>query len=118
VKFSRTFAMCVALLTATAPLLACVPNSGMTAAEMECCKKMAGNCDMGGLNQKCCDMTVNHSAPAAAVAQNSAQHAFISYMLRDILGTTATLSEYEKSLRSSPIPITSSPPGSATVLRI
>ena len=72
-----------------------------------------GNCDMGGDDHKCCDMTVNHSAPTAAVAQNSTPHAVIPYVLEDILGTTAALPEYGKSLpSSSSIQITSSPPGS------
>jgi hypothetical protein len=56
------------------PLLACLPNPSMTPAEMECCKKMAGNCDMGGGNHKCCDTTANHSASPAAVVQSSPSH--------------------------------------------
>jgi hypothetical protein len=118
VKFSRAFALLVALLTAISPLLACLPNSAMTPAEMECCKKMAGNCDMGGGNHKCCDMTANHSAPAAAVTQNSTPHAFIPCVLSGVVDTEATLPQYVERIRASLIQMTSSPPGSPTILRI
>jgi hypothetical protein len=58
------------------PLFACLPNSSMTPAEMECCKKMAGRCDMGGGNHKCCDTTVNRPAPSAMLAHNSSASDF------------------------------------------
>jgi hypothetical protein len=70
VTYRRIFAFALAFLWLSAPLLACLPNSSMTPAEMECCQKMAGNCDMGGGNHKCCDSTVNQSAPAAALLHN------------------------------------------------
>jgi hypothetical protein len=67
----RIFASLLAFFWLSAPLLACLPNSSMTPAEMDCCKKMAGNCDMGGGNHRCCDAAVNHSAPEAALLQSS-----------------------------------------------
>ena len=68
----RIIASVLAFFWLAVPLLACLPNSSMTAEEMECCKKMAGNCDMGGGgNHKCCDTAVNHSAPEAALLHSS-----------------------------------------------
>jgi hypothetical protein len=45
------------------PALACLPNLQMTAAEMACCKKMAGDCNMGTGQHPCCK-TVS-AAPAS-----------------------------------------------------
>lgn len=71
---SRIIAVVAALLWMSAPILACLPNGAMTPEEMACCQKMAGNCDMGGGNHKCCDTSVNHAPPSAALAQTSAAH--------------------------------------------
>jgi hypothetical protein len=50
--------------TAT-PVLACLPSSTMTKVEMECCKKMAGDCHMGARNHPCCEKSVNQTSPVA-----------------------------------------------------
>ena len=57
VLYRSAFVFLAAFLWMAAPLLACLPNSSMTPAEMDCCKRMAGNCDMGGSNHKCCGTT-------------------------------------------------------------
>src|SRR6476660_9065690 len=44
----RIVALLLACVWSSTPLLICLPNPSMTPAEMECCRKMAGNCDMGG----------------------------------------------------------------------
>jgi len=118
VKLTRIIPLFVALLVAVAPLLACLPNSAMTSAEMECCKKMAGNCDMGGGNHKCCDMTVNHSAPTAAIAQSSTPHLLAPCLLSRVAETETVLPEFAETIHSSFIRIASSPPSPPTVLRI
>lgn len=118
VNFSRIIPPFVALLVAVAPLLACLPNSAMTSAEMECCKKMAGNCEMGGGNHKCCDMTVNHSAPTAAIGQSSTPHLLAPCLLARITETETALPQFAETIHSSFIRIASSPPGPSTVLRI
>ena len=48
------------------PALACLPNSQMTAAEMACCKKMAGDCQMGSGQHPCCRTIANRPQPVAA----------------------------------------------------
>jgi hypothetical protein len=40
----------------------CVTHPAMTDAEMACCQKMAGDCDMGSGNHSCCRDTM-HRAP-------------------------------------------------------
>jgi hypothetical protein len=118
VKFSRTIAIFVTLLVTGSPLLVCLPNSAMTPAEMECCKKMAGNCDMGGRNHKCCDVTVNHAAPTAAITQSSSQHVFMPCVSSGAEATDVFLPQCAEQIHPSFIRISSSPPVSPTVLRI
>jgi len=90
----------------------------MTAAEMECCKKMAGNCDMGGGNHKCCDVTVNHGAPVAAIAHSSGLHALaVPMILADARIELAPPRLVER-IVSSIVQASPSPPGSTTVLRL
>jgi hypothetical protein len=89
----------------------------MTTAEMECCKKMAGNCDMGGGNHKCCDVTVNHSASTAAVVQHSHIHQpAVVVMLCDRIEETQLQYGGDFAPVLTTIPL--SPPGASTVLRI
>jgi len=49
------------------PVLACIPNSQMTAAEMECCKKMAGDCHMGTGQHPCCRMVSPAPSSVASI---------------------------------------------------
>ena len=103
------------LLFAATPSLACLPNASMTPAEMECCKKMAGSCDMGGGNHKCCATMVNHANPTATAVDNIFQYDF------HVIGV-----QWVKLPEVTPIAtaafllaaISPSPPGATTVLRI
>jgi hypothetical protein len=58
--------------TAT-PALACLPTQGMTQAEMDCCKKMAGDCQKGAGQHPCCKTSVNHTPAVAKVERNVPQ---------------------------------------------
>ena len=49
------------------PVLACLPNSQMTAVEMACCKKMAGDCHMGVGPHPCCKTVSNALQPVASL---------------------------------------------------
>jgi hypothetical protein len=66
----RSISLLIAFLWLAAPVLACVPTAAMTDAEMACCKKMAGNCDMGTGNHSCCQNTMNRAPSVAAIAQS------------------------------------------------
>ena len=105
----------LACLLAASSSLACLANSSMTPAEMECCKKMAGNCDMGGGNHKCCSTAVNHGNSAAVTAPGFFHHdsdvIVVQTVYRPEVGPRLT---GKFSLEA----ISPSPPGSTIVLRI
>src|ERR1043166_3033867 len=118
VKLLRTIAIFVSLLVGASPLLACLPNSAMTPAEMECCKKMAGNCDMDRGNHKCCDVTLSHSAPMAAITHSSSHHALFLFVVSRVDESAALLPQLVQRIYPVPFRASSSPPGSPTILRI
>jgi hypothetical protein len=90
----------------------------MTLAEMECCKKMAGNCDMGGGNHKCCDVTLNHAAPVAAIVHSSSLHALAQPMILVDARTELASPRLVERIISPSVVASPSPPGSSTVLRL
>ena len=55
------------------PALACLPTHGMTQAEMDCCKKMAGDCQKGAGEHPCCKTAVNRAPTVAKVERNVSQ---------------------------------------------
>jgi hypothetical protein len=55
------------------PALACLPTQSMTQAEMDCCKKMAGDCQKGAAQHPCCKTTVNRTPTVAKVESNVSQ---------------------------------------------
>ena len=57
----------LALWTAV-PVLACLPTHQMTQAEMACCKKMVGDCQMGSEQHPCCKTAPTINATAATIA--------------------------------------------------
>jgi hypothetical protein len=110
--------MLLALLWASAPLLACLPSAAMTDAEMACCKKMAGNCEMGAGNHSCCKTTLNTSQIVAAAAQNP-QVALPSIMAAALSSFNISIADVASEgvhVAQSSVPI--SPPGLQSILRI
>ncbi len=74
VMMRRIIFVLAALMWVGAPVLACVPTAAMTDAEMACCKKMGGDCDMGVGNHSCCKHSMNRApdvADVVKVAQSS-----------------------------------------------
>jgi hypothetical protein len=65
--------------------LACLPNAQMTAAEMACCKKMAGNCHVGMGQHPCCKMVSPAPSPVASVQASS--HFHPSFAVAALTGT-------------------------------
>jgi len=114
----RFISLLLAFLWMAAPVLACVPTAAMTDAEMACCKKMAGNCDMGAGNHSCCNTTVNTSQAVTTTVQNpQAQLPFIVVaVLLSFHSPTADVSSEGICFAHSSIPI--SPPGLQPILRI
>ena len=115
----------LAVLFATLPVMACVlPNAAMTAAERECCKKMAGQCgDMGmAKSHACCKVTATPS-DFHALKTASSQLDHVSLVLSYALPLTAQTDVYFSLAQwSSRVSCTHSPPGleslATTVLRI
>ena len=114
-----------AVLFAALPVMACVvPNAAMTAAERECCKKMAGQCgDMGmAKSHPCCQVTAT-PADFHALKMASSQFHHVSLVLLHALPPTAQTDAYVSLAQwSSRVSCTHSPPGleslNTTILRI
>lgn len=51
-------------------MLSCVPTASMTDAEMACCKKVGGNCDMGSGKHACCQNAMDRTPSVVDIAQN------------------------------------------------
>jgi hypothetical protein len=115
----------LAVLFAGLPLMACVvPNAAMTAAERECCKKMARHCgDMGmAKSHPCCQVTAT-PADFHALKTASSQLSQVSLVLFHALPPAAHTDAYVSLAQwSSHVSRTHSPPGleslTTTVLRI
>jgi hypothetical protein len=117
VSFRRPILCLLAMFLATAPLLACLPTPSMTDAEMACCKKMAGNCDMGTGNHSCCKTTVS-TPQLAAIAHNPQVHQPDSLVAVPPIFADAEASLTSEVVRAVPSPVPISPPGSQSILRI
>lgn len=105
-------------LWAAMPALACFPTPAMTQAEMACCKKMAGDCQMGSGHHSCCKTEVRRpnsflkaSTQTIAVPADSAVVVTV-YLTAEDAGERST--QLATSAHSPP----ESPPISPTILRI
>jgi hypothetical protein len=75
VKARPIVVLALLALWTSVPVLACLPTHQMTQAEMDCCKKMVGDCQMGSAQHPCCKTapTVNAAAATAATVAPIAQ---------------------------------------------
>lgn len=90
----------------------------MTDAEMACCKKMAGDCDMGVGNHSCCKTTVSVSKSMVVLAQRQQDHVPPVLVAVPILFTDVKVDFTSEDVRVTPSPTPISPPGSQSILRI
>jgi hypothetical protein len=99
------------------PALACLPNPQMTKAEMDCCKKMAGECNMGAGKHPCCKTLTTAPSPISSVqAKVQVQPAFaVISLLPTIAFDPRTESESSHIQIGLPPP---APPSTDSVLRI
>jgi len=122
--FKAGVSMLSLLLLAT-PVMAClIPAASMTAAERECCKRMAGECGRVGMphSHPCCQTTTapDHFAPMKTSSSvNSVQLALaVTYAPQQtFLAPTlheSDLAPWATDIHSPPI----SPPASISILRI
>lgn len=89
----------------------------MTDAEMACCQKMAGNCDMGTGKHSCCKTTVSVTQSMAAVIQRHADTTPVAIAVSIFLNEFSARSN-STGVRSYLPAISISPPGSLAILRI
>jgi hypothetical protein len=106
----------LALWTAV-PVLACLPTQQMTQAEMACCKKMVGDCQMGSAQHPCCKTAPTVNAPVATVRTLPQLHPSVAVMgftpsVQFELKTDGAFAEAHLGL---PPP---APPGPNSILRI
>lgn len=120
-RFRSMVGLALICMWVSLPAIACLPNAQMTRAEMECCKKMAGDCQMGsqmGGGQHPCCAKISSARTLAAMVQPTAQ-------VHPDMATTADVaavfqpstseSNGEQILLGLPPP---SPPGPLFTLRI
>ena len=108
----------LAMLLAAAPLLTCLPTPAMTGAEMACCKKMAGNCDMGSGSHSCCKTTANVAQSVAMIVQHQQVHVSLVSVAVSTLFTDSIAEIAIDRIQVKLLPIPISPPGFQTILRI
>jgi hypothetical protein len=115
-KVRPTVVLCLLALWAAVPALACLPTQQMTQAEMACCKKMVGDCQMGSAQHPCCKTAHAVNAPVATVEPISQFHSSVA-----VIGFTL-------SFQSDPVAggedaqayvgLPPAPPGPNSILRI
>ena len=106
----------VALWLAT-PALACLPNSQMTAAEMACCKKMAGNCRMGAGLHPCCKTLANAPQTVASIQSIAQIQPPVAVVTEIAVVPVIPISESELLHAGLGLP-PPAPPGLHSILRI
>jgi hypothetical protein len=89
----------------------------MTAAEMACCKKMAGDCHMGPEHHPCCDMRMNAAPQVAAVNKDSQLQRVAVFVMVSAQPEFVAASERHSSYAQQGLPPPASP-GLNSVLRI
>lgn len=100
----------------TTPALACLPNSQMSTAEMECCKKMAGDCHMGAREHPCCETIRSAPQPVAQIQAMSKIQPPVLLVEIVVLSVPAIIESYSLQLALGLPP--PAPPGLHAILRI
>lgn len=99
------------------PALACLPSSQMTPTEMACCKKMAGDCNMGTGQHPCCK-TVSHAPSSIASVQSISQvHPDFVVVAETAIVLVPSVREAELAQICLGLP-PPAPPGQNSILRI
>src|SRR5207249_2517457 len=113
----------LSLLLFAAPIMACaLPAIAMTAAERDCCKRMAGECGKKGMSHSCCQTaTVPDHLPAIKSSSDvSSIHLALVFVhalpLSPIVATTPKSGScpWAADIHSPPV----SPPATISILRI
>jgi 3-methyladenine DNA glycosylase AlkC len=123
--FGKVGVALLSLLLLAMPIMAClVPAAGMTAAERDCCKRMAEECGKAGMPQShsCCQTATvpDHLAAIKSSSDANSQYPtmFVAHVIHPAL-TIAIVSDSGSSplaadIHSPPV----SPPVAISILRI
>src|SRR5207245_6937170 len=113
----------LSLLLFAAPIMACaLPAMAMTAAERDCCKRMAGECGKTGMSHSCCQTTTvpDHLPAIKSSSDVNSTHLALAFVnALPPIPTVATMpksgsSPWVTDIHSPPV----SPPDTISVLRI
>lgn len=99
------------------PAIACLPNPVMTKAEMECCKKMMGDCTMGAGKHPCCRTVRTAPTPVASVQAKVQFHPVIAFVAQVHCVESDPGTEANPTLTHVGLP-PPAPPGTDSILRI
>ena len=116
--WGRYFVVLALLSTWVAtPAIACLPSPQMTKAEMDCCKKMAGNCNMGAGKHPCCK-TVSTAPIAVASISATVDYTPVFILVDSVSNVDFDLrTDADESLTQIGLP-PPAPPGTDSILRI
>ncbi|HEV7396932.1 MAG TPA: hypothetical protein VGN86_10515 [Pyrinomonadaceae bacterium] len=98
------------------PALACLPDLHMTPAEMGCCKKMVGDCQMGDAQHPCCTTTPKANSSIASVQPVIELHPVLAFVSPSTSFDPQTVAEGEAAQASLGLPPPA--PGPISILRI
>jgi hypothetical protein len=116
-KFHYIVALGLLFLWIGSPALACLPNPQMTPSEMECCKKMAGDCNMGTGQHPCCKTVSNAPASVASVQPISHVHPGLAIVAETVVVHIHSVSQARSEQTALGLP-PPAPPGQNSILRI
>jgi hypothetical protein len=99
------------------PAFACLPNPQMTHSEMECCKKMAGDCHMGTAQHPCCKSVSDAPDSVASVQPIWQIHPDFAVVADTVNVRISSLSRAPSEQIGLGLP-PPAPPGQNSILRI
>jgi hypothetical protein len=116
-KFQHIIGLALICVWISSQALACLPNPQMTHSEMECCKKMAGDCQMGTGQHPCCKTVSSAPASAASIQPVSQVHPVFAVVVEIAYIPVPLLSEGQSDQIGLGLP-PPAPPGNNSILRI
>jgi hypothetical protein len=117
VKWRAILSFVLVLVWTATPALACVPKSTMTKVEMECCKKMAGDCHMGSRNHPCCEKNANQPSSVANVQRSHVLNPVFAAIVTVVQISSLLMRDAESHRLTQGLP-PPSPPSISSILRI
>ena len=117
VKWRSILSLILVLAWTASPALACLPTSTMTKVEMECCKKMAGDCPMGSRGHPCCEKRASQPSPVATVQQSHVQHVVFTIVTSVVQAVCPPMRDAESHCLALGLP-PPLPPSLNSILRI